>query len=180
MYQKGERTACIICDYWWLILLLIVLALAIYLSRNIWGPELFPETWPTEAVVESAPETLSSGDVQVVLRWEGTSDIDLHVIEPSGEEIAFQNTESGTNGQLEVDANAGCSTVMDNPVENIYWPLGTAPEGEYEIIVVYYANCGDELATPFTVELLVDGESFIYHDELSTVEQSISINSFER
>ena len=180
MYKNGERAACFICDFWWLILLLILFALAALLTRNLWGPELFPETWPSGVETETAPEVLSIGDVQVALRWDGSNDIDLRVIEPSNEVIYYGHRLSETDGQLEVDANAACSSVMDHPVEHIYWPEGAAPNGEYEIVVVYFANCGDSLTTAFSVELTVDGESFTYQGELNTVDQSISVTSFER
>ena len=35
-----ERPTCIICDYGWIILLVIILGLALYFTRNIWMPLL--------------------------------------------------------------------------------------------------------------------------------------------
>ena len=49
----------------------------------------------------------SSGDVQVSVSWDAPSDVDLHVVEPSGEDIYYGHPASATGGQLDVDSNAG-------------------------------------------------------------------------
>jgi uncharacterized protein YfaP (DUF2135 family) len=53
------------------------------------------------------------------------NDLDLHVVEPSGEEISFSHRKSASGGELDVDMNAG-SQRNDKPVENIYWPKGNS------------------------------------------------------
>lgn len=35
-----ERPTCFICDYGWIILLIIILALALFFTRNLWMPLL--------------------------------------------------------------------------------------------------------------------------------------------
>lgn len=35
-----EGTVCFICDYWWLLLLILVLGLAAYFTHNYWWPYL--------------------------------------------------------------------------------------------------------------------------------------------
>lgn len=35
-----ERPTCFICDYGWIILLVIILGLALYFTRNMWMPLL--------------------------------------------------------------------------------------------------------------------------------------------
>jgi hypothetical protein len=35
-----EEPACIICDFWWLILIVVVLGLTAYFTRNFWIPLL--------------------------------------------------------------------------------------------------------------------------------------------
>ena len=42
-----------------------------------------------------------------------------------------------SGGQLEIDMNAG-NQFSSNPIENIYWPQGGAPVGEYLVGVLYY------------------------------------------
>lgn len=102
-------------------------------------------------------ETLGTGDVQVTLRWQGEADLDLHVIDPNGEEISYETPQSTSGGILDVDANGECQGEA-RPVENIYWPTGEAPDGTYEVRVVYYQSCGFTEPVDYEVTITVDGE----------------------
>lgn len=85
--------------------------------------------------------TVGTGDVQVSISWDAASDVDLHVVEPSGEEIYYGHAQSATGGKLDLDSNAGC--VIDNKDnENITWPTGQAPHGTYSVRVDYFDACG--------------------------------------
>ena len=68
------------------------------------------------------------------------SDVDLHVVEPSGEELYYAHPVSATGGQLDVDSNAGCG-IDGRQIENIRWP-GRAPGGTYTVRVDYWNSCG--------------------------------------
>jgi hypothetical protein len=81
-----------------------------------------------------------SGDVQVSVSWDAPTDVDLHVVEPSGTEIYYGNRTSATGGQLDVDSNPACS-IDGRQIENIRWPSG-APGGTYTVRVDYWDNCG--------------------------------------
>ena len=78
-----------------------------------------------------------SGDVQISLIWDTSDDLDLHCIDPNGEEIYFSDKRSSSGGELDVDMNAG-ETYSTEPVENIYWPRGRAPAGSYKVYVTFY------------------------------------------
>lgn len=108
---------------------------------------------------------LGSGDVQVTLRWNSSVDLDLHVTEPNGEETYYGDRSSSTGGELDVDANAGCGG--DPPVENIFWPEGSAPSGTYTVEVVGFSvsSCGG--SSDYTLTVQVGGEVVI--DESGTV-----------
>ena len=82
----------------------------------------------------------SSGDVQISVSWDAPSDVDLHVVEPSGEEIYYGHPASATGGQLDVDSNAGCN-IDGRQIENIRWP-GRAPGGNFTVRVDYWDSCG--------------------------------------
>jgi uncharacterized protein YfaP (DUF2135 family) len=86
---------------------------------------------------------VGTGDVQVSVAWTGESDVDLHVFDPSGEEVYFGNLESASGGTLDLDSNPACNIDNKNN-ENIVWPLNGAPAGEYRVNVVYYDDCGVE------------------------------------
>ena len=101
---------------------------------------------------------LQSGDVQVTLRWDTADDLDLFVRDPFGEEVSYFEPEIASGGQLDVDANAGCSERMAEPVENIFWPTGGGVPGDYVVTVDLYSHCGPEAPVNFTLTTLVQGE----------------------
>lgn len=83
---------------------------------------------------------VGTGDVQVNVSWDVDTDVDLHVVEPSGEEVYYGNTTSATGGTLDLDSNAGC-TLDHKRAENITWPTGKAPTGTYHVIVDSFSLC---------------------------------------
>jgi hypothetical protein len=122
---------------------------------------------------------LGTGDVQVTLRWDTPVDLDLHVIDPLGEEIYFNHSFSQSGGTLDVDANGGCDN--DTPVENVFWPTGGAPFGRYQVFVVFYQDCGYTGANAYALTILVDGQTLgPYEGLLSTVGQQSDVISFGR
>ncbi len=129
--------------------------------------------------IVSAEPPLGTGDVQVTLRWDNPVDLDLHVIDPSGEEIWFQDSNSASGGTLDVDANASCNN--EAPVENVYWPTGGAPFGTYQVYVVYYQSCGYTGSNAYIVTVLVDGQTMgPYQGVLSNAGEQNFITSFSR
>ena len=81
-----------------------------------------------------------TGDVQVSVSWDAPSDVDLHVVEPNGNDIYYGNPSSSTGGQLDVDSNAACS-IDGRQIENVRWG-GQAPGGTYTVRVDYWDACG--------------------------------------
>jgi uncharacterized protein YfaP (DUF2135 family) len=117
----------------------------------------------------------------VTLRWSDLNDLDLHVIDPTGEEIYFQHRVSTSGGTLDVDSNAACtSNITEQPVENIYWSAGQAPHGQYQVHVRYFQQCTQPARTPFEVRLLVDGHIQIFTGEVNTVGENISVTDINR
>lgn len=100
---------------------------------------------------------VGTGDVQVSVAWDVPSDVDLHVVEPSGEEIYYGNRTSATGGQLDLDSNAGCGG-QDVRNEHITWPDGPAPSGEYVVRVNYWSACGQP-ETNWVVTVRVTGQA---------------------
>jgi hypothetical protein len=97
---------------------------------------------PQEECIQPEPE-LGTGDIQITLRWESSADLDLHVTEPNGTEIWYSDKgPTSTGGQLDVDSNVGCNE--DGSVENVFWPTGQAPEGQFQVEVDGYRvdGCG--------------------------------------
>ncbi|MBM4371720.1 MAG: hypothetical protein FJ098_08705, partial [Deltaproteobacteria bacterium] len=88
-------------------------------------------------------ESVGSGDIQVSISWDDPSDVDLHVVEPTGCEIYYANDICGSGGWLDLDSNPACSIDWVNN-ENIFWPLGQAPTGTYIVRVDFYSDCTGE------------------------------------
>lgn len=82
------------------------------------------------------PKVPHDGDVQVLLEWETSDDVDLHVFDPAGEEIYYENPRSASGGELDIDANY--EFIMRHPKENVYWRHGHAPSGTYKVFVKLY------------------------------------------
>jgi len=114
-----------------------------------------------------------SGDVQISLEWKNKNDLDLHVIDPFGEEIFYRNRIAQSGGQLDVDMNLvrldngrevaeDIAALTDRPVENVYWPQRAAPRGQYRVEVVHYARHGGADPTAFAVRVINRGQAMYY------------------
>jgi hypothetical protein len=70
--------------------------------------------------------------LRISLEWYNFDDLDLHVIEPTGNEIWFRNPRSSTGGFLDIDENRSPNT--RTPVENIAWSKNSKPkQGAYSV-----------------------------------------------
>ncbi len=131
----------------------------------------------TEMSARLRGASAKSGDVRVSLLWNNFNDLDLHVIDPFGEEIFYGRKRSQSLGELDVDMNAG-GRQSEKPVENIYWPLGKAPAGHYRVRVHMYAN-RERRNTPFSVELLNKGEVSTFEGTVSQQGQYVTVCEFD-
>ncbi|MEO8293977.1 MAG: hypothetical protein ABI613_00585 [Gemmatimonadota bacterium] len=100
---------------------------------------------------------VGNGDVQVSVAWDAPTDVDLHVTDPSSEEIYFGNKTSASGGTLDLDSNAAC-TIDNVDNENVVWPTGTAPSGTYTVDLVYWSACSQPQSN-YTVTILVKGQA---------------------
>ena len=96
--------------------------------------------------------------MQVTLRWYSAVDLDLSVVDPSGDLIDFDDPVSASGGQLDHDANFPCESATAAPVENVFWPPGEAPAGRYQVTVRYQTGCGDAGPQAFELVVRLDGE----------------------
>jgi len=90
-----------------------------------------PEPEPTPV-----PEP-HTGDVQILLGWNDINDLDICCVDPFGEKIDYKHKESNSGGRLDVDMNAG-EPFSSAPIENIYWPTGGAPNGNYKVYLTFF------------------------------------------
>lgn len=74
-------------------------------------------------------------DLQVILYWDtDRTDVDLHVVEPSGEVVNYTNKEGKSGGRLDRDD-------VDGYGPEIY-SLGAAPAGKYVVKAHYFGDRG--------------------------------------
>ncbi|WP_203897416.1 YfaP family protein [Virgisporangium aliadipatigenens] len=97
---------------------------------------------------------VGTGEVQVSVSWDAASDVDLHVVDASGEEIYYDHDRSASGGELDLDSNAECEIDNTNN-ENITFT--DAPPGTYTVRVDYWSNC-DEAKTNYVVTVRVGGQ----------------------
>jgi hypothetical protein len=99
---------------------------------------------------------VGAGDVQVSISWNADSDVDLHVVDPYGDEIYYGNTRVSSGGVLDLDSNASCR-IDGIRNENITWPEGEAPRGTYVVRVDYWDSC-EVPATDYVVRMSYGGQ----------------------
>jgi predicted nucleic acid-binding Zn-ribbon protein len=115
-------------------------------------------------------EHAKNGDMRVSLAWDNVNDLDLHVIEPSGQEISFSRKKSSSGGAFDIDLNVG-SQRNHKPIENIYWPKGSAPRGHYKVMVVHYSNHGGSDPTDYLVLAEFYGKRLEFRGKMSYGDQ---------
>lgn len=120
-------------------------------------PPPAPQPSPSGALRSRTDAVQPVGDLAVSLVWLSTADLDLHVIDSRGEEISFENPRSLTGGLLEHEANGNCTLATSEPSEIVFWKEGTAPTGDYQVIVSYYGTCQGEGEQDFAVGVWIDG-----------------------
>ncbi|MFT3845432.1 MAG: hypothetical protein QM725_10285 [Lacibacter sp.] len=102
--------------------------------------------------------TCGTGLLQVNCQWDRYNDVDLHVIEPSGEEIYFANSYSSNGGELDVDAHAAC-TNDSKEAENITYSQKGAfvQKGQYIVKANLWSSCNETKPTTVTTRAWYNG-----------------------
>lgn len=114
-----------------------------------------PDTTPPQTL---PPDDLSSeNDVDIILTWGGNDDLDLHVIEPSGEELSYSTPTTSTGGTLVGgDDIPDCEDVGAHG-EEAYWGPGQAVPGTYQLFVRNFNAC-DQDGANYDLQVSVNGE----------------------
>lgn len=117
-----------------------------------------------------------TGDVSFRLRWDGTADLDLHVVDPVGRHVGVEQPGLGVDhaahqadveswraaaeahpdvpaGILDVDCNADPERACPRPIENVYWPTGTAPRGTYRVWVRWFQDVYSQEPAAYVLEV---------------------------
>jgi len=110
-----------------------------------------------------------SGDIQVTLRWSNYNDIDLHVVDPYGEEIYFYHPRSNSGGFLDYD------NVTAYGPENVFWS-STNLTGMFKVYVNHYSGSS---STTYTIFIKAFGRCRTFQGSLA-VERSAFVASFNQ
>jgi hypothetical protein len=109
---------------------------------------LDPASFAKVDFVDSRLRRLLDVDVRIVMSWDAdNTDIDLHVIEPSGEEAFYGHNLTTTGGHVSRDFTQGYG-----PEEYV---LRRAMPGVYKIRCKYYGSSQQTLVGPATVAAVV-------------------------
>ncbi len=118
------------------------------------------------------------GDPQFTLIWNTDGvDLDLHVVEPGGKEIYWEDPKGTQGGELDVDNTKGYGP------ENIYWLVeskgpgsekvkGPGPPGTYKWFVVYWGGFGGfAKPTHWQVRVKHAGKVSVHHGKFSALNE---------
>lgn len=143
-------------------------------------PVIHDEPEPPEEPMDStfdANDYGGTGVLKVTMAWEYPSDIDLHVIEPDGNEIYFANKRSSSSGYLDTD-NLDGGSPGHPAVENVFWE--TAPEGRYTVKVKYFGTRdGGRNGGPVLVVVIVNGEETRYNVNLHHQGEEVTVTTVD-
>jgi 3-keto-disaccharide hydrolase len=104
----------------------------------------------------SIGEFPSNGRVEIMLTWNDTADLDLHVTDPFGETIHYFRPSSISGGNLIEDVD--CSG-PDPQTERVEFPQGSAASGTYLVSIHYFRSCNSGKSVQWSVNATVDGKS---------------------
>jgi hypothetical protein len=128
-------------------------------------------------IVDCTPAP-STGDVQVLLSWNNYNDLDLICTDPEGASVWFKNKRVASGGQLQIDMNVEYPD-SKTPIENIFWEPNAAPNGTYNVYLLYYARHESTIdETPYTVKIKYGEKTDEYKGVIKKENNAINICSF--
>ncbi len=117
-------------------------------------------------------QAVTTGNPQFTLTWDTKTDLDLHVIEPGGKEVYWEQRNGGKGGSMDVDDVDGFGP------ENIFWPEG--PPGTYKWFVQYYGGFGARnVPTRWKVRIRQNGRESVVEGTLEQLGQRSRTASVE-
>ena len=84
---------------------------------------------------------VGGGQVQITVSWDTDADLDLHVLDPNGDEVFWYQPQVASGGELDLESNADCEPDFIRN-EHIAWTGGAPPAGRYEVRVNHFSSCG--------------------------------------
>ena len=113
----------------------------------------------------------------MLLRWENFNDLDLIVTDPYGESVWFKNRRVSSGGQLEIDMNVEFPD-SKTPIENIYWQSNGAPNGTYNVYLLYYKQHEITEENSFNITVKHGNKKDVYTGTIKDEKEGIHICTF--
>ncbi len=144
----------------------VIYTLALVLSTNLPGVDFviivaIVDDFGNISEIYQLPVSIveaGTGQLQVSLSWDQPNDVDLHLVEPDGEEIYYSADYSSNGGVLDLDSNPDCY-IDGVQNENItYSEESTVETGTYTVRVDLYSACSVTAQTNFIVTARLNGE----------------------
>lgn len=127
-------------------------------------PDPTPETNPRTCSATTSCATgmdcienqcVTSSTLRFTLTWQARTDVDLHVLTPTGEELWYRNRNTADGGVFDSDSCIGTRCQTDSVLlENVFW-RGAATEGNYTFWSVNYSGTQ---SVPVVFDVKVNGE----------------------
>lgn len=121
----------------------------------------------------------SSGSLQVTMAWNTGADIDLSVVDPSGETLSHQRPEGHAGGKIDHVGRGDCEKGVEPArVENYVWKK-VPPAGTYRVEALYWGECNTG-AGPTTVSLSmsIGGKTFGAYNATLSPNQHVTLATF--
>jgi hypothetical protein len=106
-------------------------------------------------------QPVGTGDVEVTLTMTQPTDLDLYVTDPTGVTVYYGNDRAFSGGQLDLDANAACSSNLGVNNEHVFWPAGQSPPGTYTVRVANFESCIGAQPVDYRVTVQNCGETVV-------------------
>ncbi|NDW09763.1 carboxypeptidase-like regulatory domain-containing protein [Dysgonomonas sp. 520] len=104
-----------------------------------------------EKILDDEDLLFEEADLVIMVNWNiDNTDIDLHVLEPTGEECYYAHSKTEIGGRLSIDVTDGYGPEM--------YILKKAPEGDYKVMLKYYS--GNRTKTASKAKAYID----VYQD----------------
>jgi hypothetical protein len=111
---------------------------------------------PETETLSIAGAPVPAGALVFTLRWDTEADVDIHVVDPNGDEVWRGDiSPAGSGGILDFDSNAMC-VIDGRRQENVIWKA-EPPPGHYLVRVDTFSLCAATFAN-WTVEARLDGK----------------------
>lgn len=128
-----------------------------------------------DSIVKLVDDIGGDGNLKVTLLWDFVSDLDLHIMQPNGNELWYSNMrDSDSGGYLDIDNQAGGG----GSAENAFWE--NPPAGRYKVWVNYFSTRdANRVGGDFTVVITKFGHSEVYKLRTTQVKENVVVAEIE-